>query len=80
MRELIGKIPTKDPNVIEEVYLSALIRCREYQTAPMGIEVITVKREGGARKVLKHGYYCRAHGHDYEETVQSLPVRPRTKK
>jgi hypothetical protein len=81
MRELIGKIPTKDPNVIEEVYLSELIRCREcHQTAPMGIEVITVKRDGGSREVLKHGYYCRAHGHDYEETVQSLPVRPRTKK
>jgi len=81
MRELIGKIPTKDPNVIEEVYLSELVRCREcHRTAPMGIEVITVKREGGSRKVLRHGCYCRAHGHDYEETVQSLPVRPRTKK
>jgi hypothetical protein len=81
MRELIGKIPTKNPNVIEEVYLSELVRCREcHQMAPMGIEVITVKREGGSRKVLRHGYYCRAHGHDYEMTVQSLPVRPRTKK
>jgi len=80
MRELIGKIPTKDPDVTEEVYLSELVRCRECQmTVPMGIEVITVKRDGASRKVLSHGCYCRAHGHDYEMTVQSLPVRPRIK-
>lgn len=59
MRELIGKIPTKDPNVVEEVYLSELIRCREcHQTVPIGIEVLTVKREGASKKVLRHGYYC----------------------
>jgi hypothetical protein len=80
IRELIGKIPTKDPNIVEEVYLSELIRCREcQQTAPMGIEVITVKRDGGSRKVLRHGYFCRSHGHDYEMTLQSLPIRTRTR-
>jgi len=80
MRELIGKILTKDANVTEEVYLSELIRCRECQrTVPIGIEVVTVKRDGASKKVLSHGYYCRAHGHDYEMTVQSLPVRPRIK-
>jgi hypothetical protein len=80
MRELIGKIPTKHPNVVEEVYLSELVRCRQcHQTAPMGIEVIAVKREGASRKILKHRYFCRAHGHDYEMTVQSLPIRPLTK-
>lgn len=76
MRELIGKIPTKDPTVTQEVYLSELVRCRECQmTAPMGIEVITVKRDGASKRVLSHGYYCRAHGHDYEMTVQNLPIR-----
>jgi len=67
MRELIGKLPTKDPGVTQEIYLSELVRCRECQmTAPMGIEVIAVKRDGPSRKVLNHSYYCRAHGHDYE--------------
>ena len=81
MRELIGKIPTEDSDVTQEVYLSELVRCRECQmTVPMGIEVISVKRDGASRKVLSHGCYCRAHGHDYEMTVQSLPVRPSTKK
>jgi hypothetical protein len=44
MRELIGKILTKDANVTEEVYLSELIRCRECQrTVPIGIEVVRSK-------------------------------------
>jgi hypothetical protein len=77
MRELIGKIRTKDPGVIEEVYLSELVRCQECeQTVPIGIEVVTVKRDQKPRKVLHHGYYCRAHGHDHETRVQSLPMRP----
>ena len=62
MRELIGNMSTKDPNVTEEVYLSDLIRCRQCQrTVPIGIEVVTVKRDGVFKKVLSHGYYCRAH-------------------
>ena len=45
MRQLIGKIPTKEPNVIEEVYFAELIRCRECQkSVPMGIEVVRVKK------------------------------------
>jgi len=77
MRELIGKIPTKDPKVIEEVYLSEIVRCSECQrTVPMGIEVITVKKGGESKKVLRHEYYCRAHGLDYEIKVQNLPIRP----
>ena len=27
MRELMGKIPTKDPNITEVVYLSEIVRC-----------------------------------------------------
>jgi hypothetical protein len=58
MRELIGKIPTKDPNVTEVVYLAEMIRCLDCeQTVPVGIEVVTVKKkrkiqEGCAARVL----------------------------
>jgi hypothetical protein len=77
MRELMGKIPTKDPNITEVVYLSELVRCLECQkTAPMGIEVVTVKKSGESKKVLRHVCYCRAHGFDYEMKVQSLPIHP----
>jgi len=77
MRELMGKIPTKDPNVSEEVYLSEIVRCRECErTVPMGIEVLTVKKGGESKEILRHEYYCRAHGLDYEMRVQSLPIRP----
>jgi hypothetical protein len=79
MRELMGKIPTKDPNVTEAVYLSEIIRCRECQrTVPMGIEVVTLQKDGDSKKVLRHEYYCRAHGLDYEERVRSLPIHPDT--
>jgi hypothetical protein len=65
MRELLGKIPTKDPNVSEQVYLSELVRCSECQrTVPIGIEVVTVKKGAESREVLRHQYYCRAHGLD----------------
>jgi hypothetical protein len=75
MRELIGKIPTKDPNVTETVYLSEIVRCRECQmTVPIGIEVVRLKKDGESKKVLRHEYYCRAHGIDYEERVRSLPI------
>jgi hypothetical protein len=77
MRELIGKVRTKDRNVIEEVYLSPFLRCRECQvTVPMGIEVVTVKRDGvSKRTVLSHRHYCRAHGLDYQMMGQSPPIR-----
>ena len=38
MRELIGKIPTKDPNITEVVYLTEIVRCLDcQQNVPMGI-------------------------------------------
>jgi len=71
MRQLIGKIP-KPRDVIEEVYLSEQVRCRECQkTVPMGIEVVTVQKEGRSKKVLKRGFYCRAHAGDYQSIPQS---------
>jgi len=77
MRELIGKIPTKDPSITEVVYLSELVRCLECQkTSPMGIEVVTVKRDGKSKKVLRTVCYCRSHGYDYERKLQSLPIHP----
>jgi hypothetical protein len=80
MRELVGKIPTKDPDVIQEIYLSETVYCRECSTmaaVPVGIEVVTVKKAGPSKKVLRHEYYCRAHGFVYETRVQGLPIRPR---
>jgi hypothetical protein len=77
MRELIGKIPTKDPNITEVVYLAEIVRCLECeQTVPMGIEVVTVKKSEGSKEVVRHVCYCRGHGFDYETKAQSLPIRP----
>jgi hypothetical protein len=77
MRELIGKIATKDPNVTKSVYRSELVPCRECKkTAPLGIEVITTKKDGESKKVLEHLYYCRTHGLDYETRTQSLSFHP----
>ena len=77
MRELMGKIPTKDPNVTEVIYLSEIIRCLECQrTVPMGIEVVTVRKIGDSKKVLRRQCFCRAHGHDYEMRVQGPAIRP----
>jgi hypothetical protein len=79
MRELIGKIPTKDPSITEVVYRTEIVRCLACQrTVPMGIEVVIVQKSGGARKVLRHVCYCRAHGLDYETKAHSLPIRPHT--
>jgi len=81
MRDLIGKIPTKEPNVTKRVYFSELVRCREcQQTVPIGIEVITVKNVGESKEVLKHEYYCRAHGADSVTRVQNLPMRSNAQK
>ena len=80
VRELLGKIPTKDPDVIQEIYLSETVYCRECTTmaaVPVGIEVVTVKTGKTSKKVLRHEYYCRAHGFVYEIRVQGLPIRPR---
>ena len=81
MRELIGRIPTKEPGVTDDVYLSELVRCRECErTVPVGIEVVTTRRDRKSRSVLHHVYYCRAHGLDYEARAQSVPIRPHAKK
>lgn len=77
MRELIGKIPTKDPCITEVVYLSEIVRCLEcQQTVPMGIEVVTVKKIGKTRQAIRHQCYCRGHGFDYEMKAQSPPICP----
>jgi hypothetical protein len=76
MRELVGKIPTKDPNITEVVYLSEIVRCLECQrTVPVGIEVVTVARNDDSKKVIRRVCYCRGHGFDYETKAQSLPIR-----
>jgi Fe-S-cluster-containing hydrogenase component 2 len=65
MRQLLGKIPISYRNVTEEIYLSECVRCQSCQvTVPMGIEVVTVRKEGKSKKVIKHGC-SRAHGTDY---------------
>lgn len=77
MRELIGKIYTKDPSISEKVYFAEMVRCLEcQQTVPMGIEVVTLKISGASKKVLRHVCYCRGHGLDYEAKAQSLAIRP----
>lgn len=71
MRQLIGKIPIKGQVVIEEVYLSEQIRCNECQkTAPIGVEVVRVQKEGKSKRVLKRTFYCRAHAGEYESRAQ----------
>jgi len=76
MRELIGKIPTKDPNVTEVVYLAEMVRCLECeQTVPVAIEVVTVKKKEKSKKAVRHVCYCRGHGFDYEAKAQSLAIR-----
>jgi len=81
VRELLGKIPTHDPSVTQNVYLSETIRCQKCEkTAPVGIEVVTVKTEGDRKTVLKHEYYCRAdafdsHGVDYETLLQNRQIK-----
>jgi hypothetical protein len=74
----LEEIRTKDSNVIKEVYLSELIRCRKCErTVPVGVEVVTVKKGGASRVVVNHEYYCRAHGIDYEMKIQNRPIGPR---
>ena len=77
MRELIGKIPTKDPNVTEVVYLAEMVRCLDCeQTVPVGIEVVTVKKNGKSKKAVRHVCYCRGHGFDYEAKARSAYSAP----
>jgi hypothetical protein len=80
MRELIGKMALSEPGVTRSVYRSELIRCGECQRmAPIGIEVITARREGDSQKVIEHRYYCRSHGLDYETRMASRPFRGESK-
>jgi hypothetical protein len=80
MRELIGKIGLSEPGVTRSVYRSELIRCGECQKmAPIGIEVITTKKEGDAQKVIEHRYYCRSHGLDIETRMTGRPFRGESK-
>jgi hypothetical protein len=66
MRQLLGKIPIKYLNVTEEIYLSEFVCCQHCQaTVPTGIEVVTVRKEGNSKKIIKHGWFCRGHGADY---------------
>ena len=67
MRELIGTRKTSDPAVTISVYRSDLVHCRECRkTVPVGIEVITARKERGPQTVLKHQYFCRVHGIEFE--------------
>jgi len=80
MRELIGKVALSEPGVTQSVFRSELIRCGECQRmAPIGIEVITARREGDSQKVLEHRYYCRSHGLNYETRTEGRPSRRDTK-
>ncbi len=70
MRQLLGKIRTKDPGVTERVFLVEIVRCSECQrTVPMGIEVVTTRQEEKGEKILRHAWYCRDHGLLYEEKL-----------
>jgi hypothetical protein len=71
MRQLIGKLPIKNRNLVEEIYLTESVRCQDCQaTAPVGIEVVTVRKEGEGKKIVKHGWYCRAHAMEYTTRAQ----------
>ena len=80
MRELIGKIPTHDPKVTQNIYRCETVRCQKcLRTVPVGIEVVTVRIERQSQKVLLHEYYCRAdafdsHGQDYEDRIHNRPI------
>jgi len=75
MRELIGKLTTKDPSVVKRVYLAEMVRCSECQkTMPFGIEVIALKKIGDTKKVIEHRWYCRAHGFRYEMSAQHSAI------
>jgi len=77
MRELIATKRTGEPGVTKSVYRSDLIYCRDCRkTVPVGIEVITARQDRGVKTVLKHEYYCRVHGMEYESmTHRQLPDR-----
>lgn len=72
---LIGKIPTKDRGIVDEVYLAEQVRCSNCQkTVPLGIEVVRVQKEEKGKKILKHAWYCRAHGADYVSRAEGYVI------
>jgi hypothetical protein len=79
MRELIGIIPTDDPNVTEEVYLSndRPVTClrRHPKQVPLGeksIEVESVEKVGEFKKVRLRRCYCREHGAEFETRARGV--------
>ena len=71
MRQLLGRLPSKERGSVDEVYLSEQVRCRECQkTSPMGIEVVTVQKVGTAKKILRRAFFCRDHGAEYQSRAQ----------
>ena len=65
------KDPHQGPGVVEEVYLPRQIRCRECQkTVPIGVEVVTVQKDGPSKKVVKRAFYCRSHAGDYKSRAR----------
>ena len=70
MRQLIGNIPVTG-KVIEEVYLTEQVRCRECQkTVPIGVEVVAIEKGSKPKRVIKRAYYCRSHAGDYESRAR----------
>ena len=77
MRELIGKIQTRDPAITEVVYLTEMVRCLESSRRGRWASRWSRSRKvEKSRKILRHVCYCRGHGFDYERKAQSQPIRP----
>jgi hypothetical protein len=71
MRQLIGKLPSKERGAVDEIYLAEHVRCRECQkTFPTGIEVVTVQKAGISKKILRRAFFCRVHGAEYQSRAQ----------
>jgi hypothetical protein len=76
MRQLIGALPTPDPYITEEVWLSDEgypITCIRQHTVDPGeeyIEVIAYETEGEFKKERRRARYCRKHGSDYERKAR----------
>ncbi len=71
MRQFIGKLPTKERGVVDEIYIAETVRCRDCQkTSPMGIEVVTVKKQGKNKIILRRAFFCRVHGAEYHSRAQ----------
>jgi hypothetical protein len=59
MRQLIGRLPSKERGAVDEIYLAEHVRCRECQrTSPMGIELVTVQKAGTTKKILRRAFFA----------------------